>query len=244
MVWCLCNKTDPNTTPMRTQTVGQNEDAEKTAEYERKPKANTMAYGLMSKFYDVFDLIFLLADKGNPRSGLLDVISDTPQTILDLCVGTAASSIVVAAHHTQNQVLGIDISDAMLTVAREKIARKNLVNLEVQKMPADALQLADNHFDVVMVSFALHEFEQDLRERIFKEVSRVLKLGGKFCMIDFARQDNPANARFMKIWTMIEPPCFPAFLELDWRTHLNQYGLSFESEKEFSFSKLYVLRKA
>ena len=48
------------------------------------------------------------------------------------------------------------------------------------------MQIADNSFDVVMVSFALHEFEQDVREKVFKEVSRVLKPGGKFCIVDFA----------------------------------------------------------
>lgn len=203
-----------------------------------------MAYGLLSKFYDVFDLIFLLGGKGNPRTGLLDVISAAPLNILDVCVGTAASSMVVAEQHPHNRVLGIDISDNMLSVAREKIARKNLANLEVRNMPADAMQLADQSFDVVMVSFALHEFEPGLRESIFKEVARVLKPGGKFCVIDFARQDDRANARFMKVWTAIEPPCFSAFLAIDWHTHLNRYGLNFESEKAYSFSKLYVLSKA
>lgn len=208
-----------------------------------KPIDSNQVYGLLSKFYDLFDLIFLLANKGNPRSGLLDVISDTRQRILDVCVGTAASSIVVAAHCKQSQILGIDISDGMLSVARKKIAQKNLTNLEVSNMSAEAIQFADNSFDIVMVSFALHEFEQDLREKVFGEVARVLKSGGKFCVIDFARQDNRPNRAFMKVWTRIEPPCFSAFLEIDWQTQLNNYGLHFESEKEFSFSKLYVLRK-
>lgn len=95
-----------------------------------------------------------------------------------------------------------------------------------------------------MVSFALHEIEDELRENIFKEVSRVLKPGGKFCVIDFARQSNRKNQIFMKIWTRIEPPCFSDFLDVDWQSQLNPYDLQFESEKEYSFSKLYVLRKA
>jgi demethylmenaquinone methyltransferase/2-methoxy-6-polyprenyl-1,4-benzoquinol methylase len=209
-----------------------------------KLQDSNSVYRILSKFYDLFDLIFLLADKGNPRFGLLDVISDTPQRILDVCVGTAASSIVVANRFKQSQILGIDISDGMLSIARKKIAQKNLTNLDVSNMSADAMQFADNSFDIVMVSFALHEFEQDLRGKVFKEVSRVLKQGGKFCVIDFARQENRPNQVFMKIWTLIEPSGFSAFLDIDWQRQLNNYGLHFESEKEFSFSKLYVLRKA
>lgn len=205
---------------------------------------SNLSYKFLSKFYDLFDLIFLLGGKGNPRPGLLDAISNTSLRILDVCVGTAASSLLVASHNTQNHILGIDISDEMLVVARRKIAQTKLANLEVQNMSATAMQLADNSFDVVMISFALHEFEKELREKVFQEVSRVMKPGGMFCVVDFARQDNRLNRVFMKGWAIIEPPCFVDFLSMDWRVHLTAYGLRFESEQEFSFSKLYLLRKA
>ncbi len=201
------------------------------------------AYSGLSRFYDLFDLIFLLGGKGNPRAGLVDAFCNAPPRILDVCVGTAASAIPVAARCRQSQVIGIDISDAMLSVARKKITRKQLANVELRNMSAAAMQFADNSFEAVMVSFALHEFEAELRERILQEISRVLKPGGKFCVIDFARQNNRANRAFMKIWTPLEPPCFPAFLDIDWHGQLDVHGLCYESEKEYSFSKLYVLRK-
>jgi ubiquinone/menaquinone biosynthesis C-methylase UbiE len=205
---------------------------------------SNVVYGFLSKFYDLFDLIFLLGGKGNPRSGLLESLSDTRLRILDVCVGTAASSIRVADHYKQSQIIGIDISDAMLSVARRKVTQKKLTNLELKNMSADTIQFSDNSFDAIMVSFALHEFENELRERIFNEISRVLKPGGKFCVIDFARQNNHSNQAFMKVWKLIEPPCFSTFLDIDWHKYLDPYGLRYESEKEFSFSKLYVLRKA
>lgn len=203
-----------------------------------------MIYGFLAKFYDLFDLIFLLGGKGNPRFGLLEVIPDTSVRILDVCVGTAASSVVVASRNTENRILGIDISDEMLAMAHRKIARKKLTNLEVQNMSATAMQFPDNCFDVVMVSFALHEFEKEQREKVFQEVSRVLKAGGSFCVIDFARQRNRRNRIFMRVWTLLEPPCFIEFLGIDWSVHLKAYGLSLESEREFSFSKVWRLRKA
>ncbi len=206
-------------------------------------KDNNATYGVLSKFYDLFDLIFLLGRRGNPRAGLLEVLNNDPLCILDICVGTAASSIQVATRYKQSHIIGIDISDAMLLVAQKKIAQKQLANIELKNMSASALQFADNSFDVVMISFALHEIEEALREAIFKEVARVLKPSGKFCVIDFARQNNRPNQVFMKVWTLIEPSCFLAFLNIDWRSKLNAYGLQFESEKEYSFSKLYVLRK-
>ncbi len=206
-------------------------------------KDSNAMYSTLSKFYDLFDLIFLLGGKGNPRSGLLEALGDAPTCILEVCVGTAANSILVAARYRQSQIVGIDISAAMLSVARKKIARKRLTNIQVENMSADAMRFADNTFEAVMVSFALHEMEHELREAILKEISRVLKPDGKLCVIDFARQKDRANRVFMSLWTRIEPPCFPSFLDMDWRSALNAYGLRFESEKEYSFSKLYVLRK-
>jgi ubiquinone/menaquinone biosynthesis C-methylase UbiE len=93
---------------------------------------NNLSYQSLSKFYDLFDLIFLFGGKGNPRPGLLDAISNTTLHILDVCVGTAASSLLVASHNDRNQILGVDISAEMLAVAKRKIARKKLTNLEAK----------------------------------------------------------------------------------------------------------------
>jgi ubiquinone/menaquinone biosynthesis C-methylase UbiE len=204
---------------------------------------NNSQYKLLAKFYDLFDLIFLLGGKGNPRLGLLEAVGKPSQRILDLCVGTAASSLLLASHKPDCCILGIDISEEMLSVACRKIAQKKLSNLEVQKMSATAMQFSDASFDVVMVSFALHEFETELRAKVFQESGRVLKPGGIFCVLDFGHQAGLLNRIFIKFWSILEPPCFNDFLLLDWHEHLKTYGLIFESRKEFSFSNLIILRK-
>jgi ubiquinone/menaquinone biosynthesis C-methylase UbiE len=201
-------------------------------------------YRFLASFYDLFDLILLLGNKGNPRRGLLDAFGDTPQRILDVCVGTAASSLLVAGHKPQSQILGIDISGQMLAVARRKIAQRNLNNVEVQNMSATELQLQDNSFDGVMISFALHEFEPETREKVLREATRVLKPGGLFCVLDFARQAGWLNRAFLAVWAVFEPPCFAGFLSLDWRVLSSAYGLCLETKMEFSLASVYVLRKA
>lgn len=206
--------------------------------------ANNISYTSFSKIYDIFDVIFLLGRKGNPRLGLLDIIPNTPLRVLDVCVGTAASALVVAGRNDKNHIQGIDVSEAMLSAARRKIAQSNHTNLEVINMSATEMDYADASFDVVMVSFALHEFEPGLRDKVFQEVGRVLKPGGIFCVIDFARQDSLLNQMFLKLWALVEPSSFAHFLDLDWRTYLTPYGLRFEGEHEYSFSKLYLWRKA
>lgn len=206
-------------------------------------RENKDLYAGQAKVYDIFDRIFLLGGKGNPREGLVEEIENPASNILDVCVGTAASSIVIASHFAQSRIIGIDISDAMLSVARKKIAENQLKNVELKNSPADDLPFADGSFDLVMVSFALHEFEYSGRKNIFNEAARVLRPGGKFCVIDFARQNNTSNRIFMKLWTLIEPSCFSGFLNMDWQKGLEVFDLHYLREKEYSLSKLYVLQK-
>jgi ubiquinone/menaquinone biosynthesis C-methylase UbiE len=204
---------------------------------------NNGSYKIISKFYDLFDIIFVFGGKGNPRLGLLESINNEPKRVLDVCVGTAESSLILASNNSKNTILGIDISEDMLANARRKISQKKLSNLEVQNMSATEMQLANKSFDVVMISFALHEFEKEFREKVFQEIARVLKPGGRLCVIDFARQNNWQNRVFMKAWTIIEPPCFTEYLSTNWREHLQKFGLIYKSEQEYSFSNLYILQK-
>lgn len=205
---------------------------------------SNISYRSVAKVYGAFDKIISWGGKGNPRLGLLEALGHAPQTILDVCVGTAASAMLVATYFPHSRVLGVDISEDMLAEARRHIRQNGLTNLEVKNMPAQSLALADGSFDAVMISFALHEFEPALRDKIFAEMARVLKPGGTLCVIDFARQNDWRNRLFLNIWAITEPSCFAGFLALDWRSHLKKYGLRYQSEKEYSFSRLYVWRKA
>ena len=59
-----------------------------------------------------------------------------------------------------------------------------------------------------------------------------------------SRQDNRLNRVFKKAWTIWEPPGFSDFLDMEWSVHLKAFGLHSECERESSFSRLYLLRKA
>jgi ubiquinone/menaquinone biosynthesis C-methylase UbiE len=97
---------------------------------------STQFYNSSASWYDLFDLIFLLGRKGHPRQRLVDTLSPDCIRLLDICVGTAATSILVAQHNPQLQIIGIDLSEGMLAVAQKKIRNAKLKNLLVQKMDA------------------------------------------------------------------------------------------------------------
>lgn len=67
---------------------------------------------------------------------------------------------------------GVDVAEEMI-----KIARSNFSNLSFDVGDAEKLQYADDSFDVITSSLALH-YIQNL-QNVFKEAARVLKLEGK-----------------------------------------------------------------
>jgi len=74
------------------------------------------------------------------------------------------------------RVVGVDISEKMLSLARERARRKKIEKLEFKKADAQALPFVDGTFDLV-ISESVVSFVQD-KERAIKEYARVVKPGG------------------------------------------------------------------
>ena len=118
-----------------------------------------------------------------------------PKRILDVATGTADFAIA-AMKLSPEKVVGVDISEKMLTLGREKIHRRNMDSM-IELVPGDAenLQFETGSFDAAIVAFGVRNFE-DL-EAGLKEIFRVLRPGGKFVVLEFSR---PSGAPFKQLY--------------------------------------------
>lgn len=98
---------------------------------------------------------------------------DSQMKVLDVGCGTGNFSIKLAKRGAL--VTGIDISENMLAVARERI-RQEKVQVEFKQMDCQDLQFPDHFFDGVL-SMATIEFISEPRKMI-GEMFRVCKKGG------------------------------------------------------------------
>ena len=100
--------------------------------------------------------------------------------ILDVATGTGQQAFAFAKKGYE--VIGIDLSEAMLNVAKKKNKYRN-VKFEV----ADATNLPfdDNIFDISSISFALHDMPLSIREKVLKEMVRVTKPEGIIVIADY-----------------------------------------------------------
>ncbi len=114
---------------------------------------------------------------------------ENPQSILDIATGTADFAIEALTLHPK-KVVGIDISEGMLRLGREKLKKKRLEN-SIQLLPGDSENLPfDAHsFDAVTVAFGVRNFEN--LEKGLSAIFGVLKPGGSLVVLEFS---TPRNA--------------------------------------------------
>ena len=123
--------------------------------------------------------------EGRFRRLALEGLTIAPETaVLDLCCGSGQTTQVLVER--SRQVTGLDSSPFSIKRAQQSVPQAEYVEAFAEAMP-----FADNHFDLVHTSVAMHEMEPDQRQKIFGEVYRVLKPGGSFAMVDFHQPTNP-----------------------------------------------------
>lgn len=106
-----------------------------------------------------------------------------PMRVLDVATGTGDLALLAAVELGAEEVIGIDISDEMMKVGREKAEAANLdFAVKFQHEDCSALSFPDKSFDAVMSAFALRNFENI--EQCLREMRRVLQPNGDVVVID------------------------------------------------------------
>ncbi len=108
-----------------------------------------------------------------------------PKDILDIATGTGDFAIEAMALKP-DKITGVDISEGMLKVGRQKIAHKGLADhIELRLGDSERLQFEDNIFDAVIVAFGVRNFENLFQG--LTDMYRVLKTGGQVLVLEFSK---------------------------------------------------------
>lgn len=113
--------------------------------------------------------------------------------ILDLGTGLGSLAREFAKRLAKAKVFGIDISEEMLTKAKEFAKNENLANIEFILQDAGKLNFPENYFDLVVSYGVLHHLK-DLKG-MFSQLKRVLKKEGYAFLYDL-RPDSPKEVIF------------------------------------------------
>jgi ubiquinone/menaquinone biosynthesis C-methylase UbiE len=132
-------------------------------------------------------------------------------SVLDLCCGAGASAIPAArAVGATGHVLGIDVAEPLLELARSRAARDHLAQAEFRAADATRTGLQAGSFDAVACVFGVF-FAADMPAFV-AEMWRLVKPGGTLAITTWGPGlFEPANDYFWEAVRQIEPSLFKAF---------------------------------
>ncbi len=105
--------------------------------------------------------------------------------LLDLATGTADLAIMLTQLQPK-KVIGVDISQQMLSMGDIKIKQKQLTNIiELIKADGEALPFDSNYFNAATIAFGIRNFEN--LDGGLKEIYRVLQPQAKFAVLEFSK---------------------------------------------------------
>ncbi|MEM6299361.1 MAG: bifunctional demethylmenaquinone methyltransferase/2-methoxy-6-polyprenyl-1,4-benzoquinol methylase UbiE [Bacteroidota bacterium] len=141
----------------------------------------------ISKRYDLLNHVLSLGiDIGWRRKAIKIIREDKPKKILDIATGTADFAIEAARMLEADKIIGVDISEGMLSVGRQKVAKRGLQELvQLRTGDSENLQFEDNYFDSLLVAFGVRNFEN--LEAGLSEMLRVVRPGGKVVIVEFSK---------------------------------------------------------
>jgi demethylmenaquinone methyltransferase/2-methoxy-6-polyprenyl-1,4-benzoquinol methylase len=141
----------------------------------KKAEVEEMFDGIAPRYDLLNHLLTMGVDIGWRKRAIRELKQYEPSLVVDIATGTADFAVEALALNPE-KVIGLDISNEMLRVGREKIARKgHNERIELLWGDSEAIDLETDSVDAITVGFGVRNFEN--LEKGLSEIHRVLRPG-------------------------------------------------------------------
>jgi SAM-dependent methyltransferase len=126
---------------------------------------------------------------------------DRSMIVLDVACGAAHAAELAAPH--VHQVVGLDLTPALLRLAVDRLRRAGITNVLLQEGNAAELPFLDASFDLVICRSSLHHFPHP--EDPVAEMARVCRPRGRVVVSDMVAPNADVRAAFDRLHRQVDP---------------------------------------
>ena len=138
------------------------------------------------------------------------------ERVLDIATGPGY--IAEAFSNRAREVVGVDLTDAMLAIARERAQEHGVTNISFRTGDAQHLPFEPDEFDLVTCRLALHHVQQP--GKVVREMTRVCRRDGTVLIEDIFASEHPSRAAYQDRWEILRDPSHVRALPLSELLHL------------------------
>ena len=162
-----------------------------------------------TSYAGIYDRIFGKVFHEGRESAIRNLRLEPNERVLEVGVGTGLALPMYPRHC---RIVGIDLSEGMLSRARERALAQGMAHVELHRMDAGAMDFSDDSFDTVVAAYVVTAVP-DYRS-VVNEMVRVCRPGGRIIMLNHFSNGN-------KLIAAVERVISPLTKHLGWRTDLS-----------------------
>lgn len=168
---------------------------ESIKEQEQSKKVQEMFDNIADK-YDFLNGLLSFALDDNWRRNAIRLANIKPNNkVLDLACGTGDMISQIQKQHPDAIIYGADFSVNMLHISQKKLGSIPFTAADAHNLP-----FKDNTFDRLTMAFGFRNVTD--KAMGLSELYRVIKPGGKVCILELTRPENKLTSFFYKIYFM------------------------------------------
>ena len=203
------------------------------------PESKVEVSGFNARHYDIIMYLITLGNYSSMIQKAIRLMKIQPaDKILDLGAGTGRNACFMRRYFSsRGELVGLDISEEMISQFKTNCA--DFSNIKIINARIEQDLYYEKYFDKVFISFVLHGFPQEARDKIISNAFKALKRGGEFFILDyneFLLNEIPFYLRIA--FKFIECPYAFDFIEKNWKKILSFHG--FNDFKEHLFFSNYI----
>lgn len=169
--------------------------------------------------YDLLNrLLSFRQDTGWRKKAIKHLKSIQPKSILDIATGTGDFALEANKQLQPTEIVGADLSEAMMEIGREKIKKAGLEKtIRFEYQDCTELTYNDNTFDAVIIAFGVRNFESISKG--IQEMYRVLRPGGMLVILELSRPEKFPMKQLFHLYASTIMPLMGKFFSKNFQAY-------------------------